>query len=86
MITRCIGRKKRSQPDVFRMDMENDDDVFLLCTDGLTDMLADDEIQDILGGDRDLTSITEELVKKSNERGGVDNITVLVFSHHKSSV
>jgi protein phosphatase len=84
VITRCIGRKKRFEPDVFRMDVASED-LFLLCTDGLTDMLSDDEIQDHFQDQGDLGTISEALVESANEQGGLDNITVLIFAPRDAS-
>jgi len=56
------------------------DDVFLLCTDGLTTMLLDQEIQESLARSvPDLDRATRELVDAANEHGGEDNITVLLL-------
>lgn len=54
------------------------DDVFLMCSDGLTDMLADDEICAILNCGKSCKEICEKLVKKALNSGGKDNVTTLV--------
>lgn len=55
-------------------------DTILICTDGLTDLVWDDEINEIIRGKRDLKSAAEALVNLANERGGHDNISVVLLS------
>ncbi len=55
-------------------------DIFLLCSDGLHDMVADDTIKEILEMDISLDDICSMLVKRAIEEGGRDNITVVVVS------
>ena len=54
-------------------------DRLLLCSDGLTTVLSDDEIATVLKNDLGLQSICEELVRQANEQGGPDNITVVLI-------
>ena len=58
-------------------------DILLLCTDGLTDMIWDDEILHIINTRSNLKSMAEDLVDKANERGGYDNITVILLGMPK---
>ncbi len=53
-------------------------DVLLLCSDGLTDMLYDEDIERIIASEKDVRSIGEALTALALERGGVDNTTVIV--------
>lgn len=55
-------------------------DTILICTDGLTDLVWDDEIQKTIRSKRDLKSAAEALVALANERGGHDNITVVLLA------
>lgn len=55
------------------------DDLLLLCSDGLTDMVADEEIRQILEGEWPLEDKCRRLVEKANRNGGYDNITVLAI-------
>lgn len=55
-------------------------DIILLCSDGLTDLVWDDEIRDTIRANPDLTAATEALVALANERGGHDNITVVLLA------
>lgn len=53
-------------------------DLFLLCSDGLTDMIIDDQIQNILCLDDDIQHKVEQLIEKAKAAGGNDNITVVL--------
>lgn len=54
------------------------DDLFMICSDGLTDMLSYDEIGNILNDNISLKDKCKKLVEKANEKGGEDNITVVL--------
>ena len=54
-------------------------DRLLLCSDGLTTVLSDDEIATVLKNDLGLQSICEELIRQANQQGGPDNITVVLI-------
>ena len=58
-------------------------DTILLCSDGLTDLVWDDEIQKIVRSKKDMKAAAEALVNLANERGGHDNITVVIMSTPK---
>jgi PPM family protein phosphatase len=78
-ITRAVGTESAIDADVFSVPAELGD-VYLLCSDGLTDMLAADDIAAaILEADRDPVAAAGALVAGANARGGEDNITVVLF-------
>jgi protein phosphatase len=77
VITKVVGWGKVSA-DQFRVDLRDGDRV-LLCTDGISKMLTDSEITDIMLSSEDPDDICAALISKSNHRGGLDNITVLVY-------
>jgi PPM family protein phosphatase len=78
-ITRAVGTESAIDADVFSVSAEPGD-LFLLCSDGLTDMLgADDIAATILGADRNPAAAGEALVAAANAEGGEDNITVVLF-------
>ena len=60
-------------------------DVVLLCTDGLTDMIWDDEILHVIKTRNNLKSMAEDLIDEANERGGHDNITVILLGMPRES-
>jgi PPM family protein phosphatase len=78
-ITRALGTEPEVEPDVFTIEVAPGD-LFLLCSDGLSDMLSEEQIAAAIeraGGDP--TAAGEELVRNANAEGGDDNITVLLF-------
>lgn len=75
-ITRCIGYLN-SEPDIGSEPIfAQEKDLFLLCSDGLTDMLADQEIQAIVQSQANIEVMGKTLIDAANEKGGADNITV----------
>jgi serine/threonine protein phosphatase PrpC len=77
VVTRALGGSLNVLPDLLEVPFEAGDS-FLLCSDGLTGMMADDEIGVILASDGLAESRVRALVDLANDRGGVDNITVLL--------
>lgn len=78
IITRAIGAEDTIKTDFFSVDLK-EGDMILMCTDGLTNMLEDEEIRMILNGARDIVEKAEELVRRANENGGMDNISVILI-------
>ena len=78
IITRAIGAEDSVKVDFFTVRLEEGDKI-LMCTDGLTNMLEDEEIRMILEGARDLVEQAGELVDAANEHGGRDNISVILI-------
>jgi len=79
VITRALGTDPDVDVDTFTVEARNGD-VFVLCSDGLTDMVADDEIGSVLSERRgSLDEAANELVRRANKAGGQDNITVVAF-------
>ena len=78
IITRALGIGADVEADYFQMEvMEND--IILMCSDGLTNMIEDIDIEYTIKSNRDnLQKAIIELLSKANEAGGRDNITVLV--------
>ena len=65
--------------DFFEIDI-NTEEKYLLCSDGLSNMVEDDEIRDIVSEEDDLDRIAQELVDRANYYGGSDNISVIIIS------
>lgn len=78
IITRAIGAGDKVDIDFFTVRLKEDDTI-LMCTDGLSNMLEDEEILMIIKGQRDLVEKAETLVREANNRGGRDNISVVVI-------
>lgn len=78
IITRALGSKREVEIDINRHPIEPGD-YFLLCTDGLTSQVEDDEIRDVITQERNNIEIAcEKLVSLAKKRGGPDNITVVL--------
>ncbi|MCK5508371.1 MAG: serine/threonine-protein phosphatase, partial [Desulfobacterales bacterium] len=75
---RAVGIKKKLALDVIRGIMFPGD-LFLLCSDGLSDMIDDNLIRDILLSTSTLLQKVEKLIESANAVGGYDNITVVLF-------
>jgi protein phosphatase len=80
VITRAIGLTDGVAPDVDTLDLR-DGDTILLCSDGLTNMLADRAIGQILSREADAQKASDLLVAAANANGGTDNITAVVVRH-----
>jgi len=78
VVTRAIGGEHDVDVEVQEIEVEPGD-LFLLCSDGLTTMLSDDEIRTHLMTDENLEDRCAALVQHANDRGGVDNITVILL-------
>jgi protein phosphatase len=79
VVTRALGGRADLVVDVQSRQMAAGD-VLLLCSDGLTTMIADDDIARILAeAEGDIARAANDLVAEANERGGEDNITVVLL-------
>ncbi|MGN0353399.1 MAG: Stp1/IreP family PP2C-type Ser/Thr phosphatase [Roseburia sp.] len=78
IITRAIGAGNELVIDFFELEVEPEDTI-LMCSDGLTNMIEDEEIRKIVVGQRDIAEKAEKLVETANANGGKDNITVVVI-------
>jgi protein phosphatase len=78
VILRAVGAEEHLQVDSGIVLLEPGD-TLLLCSDGLHGATGDDEIGAILLAERDLERAAEELVRSANDRGGLDNVTVVLL-------
>ena len=78
IITRALGPEPDVEVDTYTVTAK-DGDVYLLCSDGLTGMVSDDELGSILRSAKQLDDAAETLVRAANQNGGRDNITVVLF-------
>lgn len=78
ILVRAVGIHEAVEADVYEMQ-PLPGDLILMCSDGLTDMLSDDDIHQavLLGGE--LGEVCSRLVSMANERGGLDNITAVLL-------
>ena len=77
IITRAVGVKKYVLVDFFEVFI-GESEKLLLCTDGLTNMLSDDEIHQIIERSNDISEAGRGLIDAANENGGRDNIAVVL--------
>lgn len=77
IITRAVGVKEKVAADFFEVDLTKGDKL-LLCSDGLTNMLRDEEIYQIIQDNKELEQAAKALIDAANENGGRDNIAVVL--------
>jgi protein phosphatase len=77
-LSRCVGMEGEAKPDVQKMVVQPGDRL-LLCSDGLTKMVSDERLTEILGGVDEPEVICKQLVSAANAAGGQDNITAIVI-------
>jgi protein phosphatase len=78
VITRALGMREHVQVDISKFEI-GDRDCFVLCSDGLSGMLEDQEIHRIVSGAQSLEDSVGRLVDRANEVGGTDNVTAMVI-------
>jgi serine/threonine protein phosphatase PrpC len=82
VLTRALGTEENVEVDADEIELFPRDSL-LLCSDGLTRMVPEDEIATILLQAPDVASAAERLVSRANEHGGLDNVTVVVIRVNK---
>ena len=78
VITRALGAEEQVEPDFFKTELK-ENDIILLCTDGLYSDVRREEIEEILGSGANMSEMSRALIDKANQCGGNDNITVVVL-------
>ena len=81
-MTRALGVRRAVEPDLAELTPA-EGDIFVMCTDGLTGHLRDQEIAERISLETDLQESCDALVTTANERGGEDNTTVVVIRFEK---
>ena len=77
IITRAVGAREKVEVDFFEYRLKKGD-MILMCTDGLSNMIEDEEMLVIVKSSRDIVEAVERLVEKANDNGGNDNIGVIL--------
>lgn len=77
VITRCVGASERVEPDIYSGQLQLGD-IFLVASDGLTGMVDDRRLQQLLLSRASPTRLVDALIAEANGRGGLDNITAIV--------
>lgn len=78
VITRALGGAENVIPDFFEIEIE-DNSRILMCTDGLTNMVTDKEIESVMSDHDDIMNKADKLVMMANQNGGKDNISVIII-------
>ena len=76
MLMKALGCEEKIEPDVMVKGFLKDD-IILICSDGLTNMVPEEKIQEII--ETDFENSSDRLLKKAKENGGLDNITLIVI-------
>lgn len=77
IITRAVGADKNVLTDIFEVDLL-EGDVILMCSDGLSNMIGDSDIFNVIKKHKNVEDMAAELVKLANHNGGKDNIGVVL--------
>jgi protein phosphatase len=77
IITRAVGAREKVEIDFYEYRLKKGD-IIMMCTDGLTNMVEDEEILHTMKSSRDLVEMVERLIERAKENGGSDNIGVVV--------
>jgi PPM family protein phosphatase len=78
VLVKSLGTQPGIEPDIVPVDVQLNDR-FLLCSDGLSDLVEHNDLRTILAGNGTLAEITRRLVEKANAVGGRDNITAVII-------
>jgi protein phosphatase len=78
VVTQALGGTSEPKVDVIEVDTD-EEDIYLLCSDGLNSMLTDAEIAAVLETGGTLEETCHRLISEANERGGNDNISVVLL-------
>ncbi|WP_213318456.1 Stp1/IreP family PP2C-type Ser/Thr phosphatase [Chlamydiifrater volucris] len=77
ILTNVLGTKPNLTPDIREIEYEPED-IFFLCSDGLTNMVSDKELCEVLSSHDELEESGNMMISLANSHGGVDNVTVVL--------
>ncbi|MBM7540527.1 Stp1/IreP family PP2C-type Ser/Thr phosphatase [Amphibacillus cookii] len=83
VLMKALGTNPLVEPDVFSVAWQEGDRL-IICSDGLTNKLTDQELKDYLATNESLRDIAKEMVNEANDRGGEDNITLALAEHSEA--
>ena len=84
-ITKAVGLSSSLEVDTMKLTLDSDESL-LLCCDGVNDHLSDDEIQKIVRDSPDPDTACQKIVDMANEKGGFDNISLIILSAEGSDI
>ncbi|GGA84196.1 Stp1/IreP family PP2C-type Ser/Thr phosphatase [Ornithinibacillus halotolerans] len=80
VVLKALGTSDTVEPDIQTINWEKGDKL-LLCSDGLTDKVRDSELEEYLQSKNEIDKVGEKLVDLANERGGEDNVSLVILQH-----
>ncbi len=83
LITRAVGVDRQIDIDIYEHNLAQDE-ILLLCSDGLSGMVDDKIIFDIVNSSNNIREMCEMLIENAKKNGGIDNITAVLFSRNQS--
>jgi PPM family protein phosphatase len=83
VVLRALGTSEIVEPDIKTISWE-DGDKLLLCSDGLTDKVLDNELAEFMKSTSTIKEVGQRLVDLANERGGEDNVSLVIIQHETS--
>ena len=84
VLMRALGANNPIDIDIFDVDVKNDG--ILLCSDGLTNMITEEQIERVLNEEATAQDAVEKLIRKANARGGNDNISIAYLKRESGDV
>ncbi len=84
VLLRALGTDKNVKVDIHTFEWE-ENEAALFCSDGLTNKVSDNQLQDVMNSDQTLEEKAAELIRLANEAGGEDNITVAIVENSSPS-
>lgn len=78
IITRAIGGYETVEPEIFSIDLKDNQKIFM-CTDGMTNMVEDNQILRIIKSSGNIEQAVDTLIKTANKNGGKDNISAMII-------
>lgn len=85
VITRAVGTQQDVNVDTFEIEL-HDNDIIMMCSDGLTNMIKEDEIKNIILENNDIQDAITVLLKRADENGGLDNISIILINDYYKEV
>ncbi|MEE0866949.1 MAG: Stp1/IreP family PP2C-type Ser/Thr phosphatase [Clostridia bacterium] len=85
IITRAVGTRPYVEPDTYVTSF-SENEVMVLCSDGLSNMVTDEEIYSIIKSADNPETAAEKLIESANYAGGIDNISVIVLDNCKDEL
>lgn len=83
VLLKALGTEENVLADIKTLEWEKGNKL-LLCSDGLTNKVLDEELADYINQQKDIQNIGQDLIQLANERGGEDNVSLVIINHESS--